>query len=389
MTATELTAARTYWHVSRSPENAFKIYPTSYTPQVVGIVWEMMAQFQTWFGKAPYLMYGIQQLPITPVSEQRDEVDWAKEAYPEFSDSCESQVGCTDSGWSVLQQTMLATVGHPKLALERVMAMPSGNFDGAAGDGHSLSNTIWYIATRPAVAYPLQLPSAGRNSSDENHGSPSAPNDYVLTDCNQPASCTDFVLDTIAGLYSCRQRMQWLITQRGKTQLEACASVAEVEHSEECGLCNPRVNASNSGDAMDAQSCPPCTSEQCESDLNRCPRYRRTFVCTEGRNVGGCAGAPWNLASDQCSDCCELTACLAFEATQAARQPPVLDTNDDTHNCPACEAAVYESRINQCPKDGTAPFLCYDGLSAGGCSTRPWITESRQCRKCCRVPHEG
>jgi hypothetical protein len=388
MTATELAAARTYWHVSRAPENEFKIYPIAYTPKVVGIVWEMMAQFQTWFGKAPYLMYGIQQLPITPVSEQRDNVDWAKEAYPEFSESCENGVECTNSGWSVLQQTMLATVGHPKLALERVLAMPSGNFGGAAGDGHSLSNTIWYIATRPAVAYPLQLPSKDLNRSGEYPAPPSAANEHVLTDCNQPGSCTDFVLDTIAGLYSCRQRIQWLITERGKTQLEACISVAELEHPEECGLCNP--NGTNASKPVEAsQNCPPCTREQCASDLNRCPRYRRTYVCTQGRNDGGCAPAPWDLSTDQCRDCCELTACPSFDAIQPARNPDDLLTVDETSNCPVCEAKVKNSRINQCPKDGAAPFLCYDGLNAGGCSTRPWIVDTRNCRKCCRVPHEG
>lgn len=384
MTATELQAARTYWHISHSPEQQVKIYPTAYTPKVVGIVWEMMAQFQTWFGKDAYLMYGIQQLPITPVSELRDEVEWSKEVYPEYSESCEDKVGCTTSGWSVTQMTMLATVGHPTLAMERVLKMPSENFDGPAGDGHSLSNTIWYIATRPEVEYPLHL-SSNETSSSHESGAPST-NEYVLTDCNMPDSCTDFVLDTIAGLYSCRQRIQWLITQRGKTQEEACTNVAGLEHATECGLCNPN-GTKPSTPAKARHVCPPCTDAQCQSDLNRCPRYQRTYVCTIGKNSGGCTGDSWDLSTDQCSDCCELTNCPPFDAIQPVVVPEEVVV-DEKVNCPPCTPDVCKSRTNQCPKSGSAPFLCYDGPSVGGCSTRPWDIQGRQCRKCCRVHPE-
>jgi Glycosyl hydrolase family 81 C-terminal domain len=384
MTATELTAARTYWHVSQSPENEVKIYPSEYTPKVVGIVWEMMAQFQTWFGNRPYLMYGIQLLPITPVSELRDTTEWAKEAYPDYSQSCEATEDCTGSGWSVLQISMLATVGHPKLAMERALAMPKGNFDGAAGDGHSLSNTLWYIATRPDVAYPLRLSNATSSSDDDAFVSPSSGDEYTLTNCNRPGKCTEFVLDTIAGLYSCRQRIQWLMWQRGKTELEACATVAGVENPKECGMCNPLGGNTSSIDEPPPFTCPPCTDKQCASDLNRCPRYKRTFVCTEGDDIGGCTGSPSDLAVDQCKDCCELTSCRLFDAIPSKPLPAeeIVDTSD---NCPPCEASVCKSRVNQCPKSGIAPFLCYDGLSTGGCATRPWKLDGRQCRKCCRV----
>ena len=45
MLATELRAARTYWHVTQSAfQGAVKIYPASYTSFVIGILWQMMAQ---------------------------------------------------------------------------------------------------------------------------------------------------------------------------------------------------------------------------------------------------------------------------------------------------------------------------------------------------------
>jgi len=58
-----------------------------------------MAQFQTWFGNAAFLAYGIQLLPLTPVSELRDNVTWAKELYNDLAKSCEGNTICFDQGW--------------------------------------------------------------------------------------------------------------------------------------------------------------------------------------------------------------------------------------------------------------------------------------------------
>ena len=55
--STELRSADRYWHVRKKKD---RIYPKEYTPAVVGMLWTMMAQFQTWFGSDPFLAYGIQ-----------------------------------------------------------------------------------------------------------------------------------------------------------------------------------------------------------------------------------------------------------------------------------------------------------------------------------------
>lgn len=343
----------------------------------------MMVQFQTWFGRAAYLMYGIQLLPLTPVSELRDDLEWSKQIYPEFAQSCEGDVGCTESGWSVLQIAMLATVGHPTLALERVLNLAKEQFDDAAGNGHSKSNTIWFVATRPEVDHPIHLQEDDTQTVNEHHGS-SVDSDNKLTDCHRPDSCSDFVLDTIAGLYSCRQRIQWLMTYMGKTQEAACSRVAGVENPVECGLCNPNGTVIDVAKKEHDQQleCPPCSEEECASDLNRCPRYQRTFVCTEGANRGGCSGSLWSVESDQCSTCCELTSCPRNDAIQA-----VHGTEDfkETADCPVCTPEMCHKKVNQCPLHG-APFLCYEGPSLGGCSPRPWqVTKQGQCTKCCRL----
>jgi len=58
--ATEVRSARTYWHVQSPDSGVARIYPEMYTPRVVGMVWSLLAQEQTWFGNEPYKSYGIQ-----------------------------------------------------------------------------------------------------------------------------------------------------------------------------------------------------------------------------------------------------------------------------------------------------------------------------------------
>ena len=58
-----------------------------------------MSQFQTWFGNSPFLVYGIQLLPLTPISEVRDNVQWVKQFYHDFAESCEENDVCFNQGW--------------------------------------------------------------------------------------------------------------------------------------------------------------------------------------------------------------------------------------------------------------------------------------------------
>jgi len=75
LTASELRSADRYWHVWHG-NNRRSVYPASYEPPCVGMMWDTMVQFQTWFGNSPFLACGIQLLPLTPVSERRDNEQW-------------------------------------------------------------------------------------------------------------------------------------------------------------------------------------------------------------------------------------------------------------------------------------------------------------------------
>ena len=81
--ALELRGAHTYYQVSSSDE----VYPPQYQAnKCVGILWTHLAQRQTWFGAAVYLVHGIQQLPATPVNEALLPAAWIAEELP---GSCE------------------------------------------------------------------------------------------------------------------------------------------------------------------------------------------------------------------------------------------------------------------------------------------------------------
>lgn len=324
LTATELRSTRRYYHVrdSSNANEALKIYPSEYNNHAIGMMWNTMAQYQTWFGGKPYLAVGIQLLPITPVSEHRDGVVWLGEMYPSFANTCAANKDCEENGWSLLQLASLATIGYSDEAFKGAQALSPSVFASAGGNGHSLTNTLWYIATRPIVDDPIKLgnatsdgttdetPSSSGNSTG--HGS-SKPKDahkhnlHILTHCYQPQVCTDYVLDTIADEYTCRQRIINLMDSMGQTQEDACFNVAKIQFPKQCGACVP--NATETSKAYRPQ-CPPCTVEQCESGLNVCPQFSQTFVCTSGSNKGGCSRFPWDVRSTQCSACCELSECL-------------------------------------------------------------------------------
>lgn len=390
LTATEIRSAQKYWHIKLNNRTEAMV-PKEYTNNVVGMVWSTMIQFGTWFGAAPYLPYGIQLLPLTPISEARDELDWVNEMYYPFSRACADFHQCTESGWAILQLAILATVGYPEEAAARVKELLPDSYENAGGNGQSKSNTLWYIATRPIVKNPVPIDQSDVRGSNETRPAPI----FVLSDCHKPETCTADVLDRKAGAYTCRERITWLITSVGSSQWEACSTVGG-EYQDSCGPCvpgpevpsnetstqSPTIPAENSKDSL---QCEPCTVEQCNSDLNRCPAFDRTFVCTHGPSKGGCSNSEWTLRHDQCTSCCEMTTCQKLKDEEAKKV--TKDGNPlDPPKCPPCKPSICYGKVNQCPLH-TAPYICLEGFSVGGCSATPWDTNSDigQCTECCEI----
>lgn len=141
---------------------------------------------------------------------------------------------------------MLAAVGHRDLAAQKADALPSVVFESAGGNGHSLTNTLWYIATRPDVDEPLRLEHLKTTSKQKENEEPTGgehanvpqPKPKHIT-CECEETCTKGSLDTKAGDYSCRQRIEWLVSAFGKSEIAACKQVGGAEWPNDCGSCDP------------------------------------------------------------------------------------------------------------------------------------------------------
>jgi len=170
LTAMEVSAANRFWHVWESstdkdmPTNAsvknvkphINTYPKQYPKHVVGMMYDTMASFQTWFAPEDVVSYGIQLIPLTAVAERRDDPEWSKLLYPAYAKSCkmanqENHGFCEDNGWSIVQTGLLAETGEIEDALEMASEIPKDIYYSDGGCGNSLSNTLWFVATRKKI----------------------------------------------------------------------------------------------------------------------------------------------------------------------------------------------------------------------------------------------
>lgn len=233
LTATEIRSTQQYWQIhSRGNNDSENSYPKQpYEAGVVGILWETMIHYTTWFGNSPYLIYGIQLLPLTPISEQRDNLEWAGEIYGRLAESCDNT--CVSEGWSVQIFALLASLGHMDEAVQSTLDLNPSVYVGPGGNGHSKSNTLWYISTRAAVAeheLPVDLPTL--------------PEVQILEiTCSQPTLCTSDYLETLVEDHTCRSRIEWVINAEDLSENAACSKVAG--EFDGCRNCNPLGQAYN------------------------------------------------------------------------------------------------------------------------------------------------
>jgi len=145
LTAMEVHGADTYWHVRQGSD----MYGDDFGHQVVGILWEHAATYQTWFGGAGYVVSGIQLLPFTPVMESFLKRDWVETDFAAYRAACDKDPVCA-KGWSwpaCLEQAVLDT----RQAQACLEALPANAFSSrnSAANGNSLTNSLHWIATRP------------------------------------------------------------------------------------------------------------------------------------------------------------------------------------------------------------------------------------------------
>ena len=131
-------------------------------------------------------------------------------------------------------------------------------------------------------------------------------------DCGCSETCTNAVLDSPAGGYTCGMRINWLMTNGGKSEREACVKVGKFEFPSICYGCDPTKCPKEAVFLPEKEiTCPPCDLKICTNHLlNRCPLLDAPYLCTEGTSMGGCSMIPWRLGLEggmSCSSCCLLT----------------------------------------------------------------------------------
>nr|BCB67680.1 beta-1,3-glucanase [Euglena gracilis] len=139
----EVHSTNYYWHV---PSN-MDIYPREFKHTIVGIVHDLIIEFQTYFGSAGFFVHGIQLLPITPVVHLMFHPFWVQWGYPRFHEYCSNDPFCTESGFvtfMIAEQAMIDKEG----AWEAALKLPDHVFslECAGGNGNSLTNTLYFIS---------------------------------------------------------------------------------------------------------------------------------------------------------------------------------------------------------------------------------------------------
>lgn len=125
----------------------------------------------------------------------------------------------------------MASIGNVDTAIEQAQLIPDQAFDSPGGNGHSMTNTLHYFATRPPVDDPVDL-------SDSNYTVVVQPQDSSsLLDCGVPETCTSGVLSAMASGYTCEERITWLMNWQGMDMAGACDMVGRAEFPNECGGC--------------------------------------------------------------------------------------------------------------------------------------------------------
>ncbi|WP_437732048.1 glycosyl hydrolase [Sorangium sp. So ce1335] len=133
--AVETASAQTYWQIPASST----VYDVPFKDNgAVGVLWSTKADFSTWFGAKPEYIYGIQMLPITPISESLLSKTWIEDTWPAMSDAAQS----AEDPWKGFLTAAHAVVDK-EAAWEEAQALTE------LDEGLSRTALLYWIATRP------------------------------------------------------------------------------------------------------------------------------------------------------------------------------------------------------------------------------------------------
>ncbi|WP_050433517.1 glycosyl hydrolase [Chondromyces crocatus] len=133
--AMEIDSTQRYWQV----RNADTIYPAPFRDfHAVGVLWGTKVDAVTFFGANPELVYGIQMIPFTPVSEALLNPAWIQDAWPQMASAATS----ASQGWRGFMY-----MAHG--VIDKNAAWSEASTLSSYDDGNSRTNTLYWLATRP------------------------------------------------------------------------------------------------------------------------------------------------------------------------------------------------------------------------------------------------
>lgn len=139
----EARAARTYWQM---PSDSTIYEPVFAANKMTGQVAATKVSYTTWFGPQPEHMHLINMIPFTPITPAFISPDYVRDEYPVLQKQAFDRVtDPIEDRWRGYADLDLAII-DPVHAWDEVRKLTF--FD----DGSSLTNSLYWIATRAAAA---------------------------------------------------------------------------------------------------------------------------------------------------------------------------------------------------------------------------------------------
>jgi len=146
LAAMELRSAKQYWQIIPYKRGSASYGLPFDKNGCVGVLWSTKVDYATWFGAKDEYIHGIQMLPFTPYSEYLITDDWMQYTLSQSPLAQRLASRDIEEPWKGLIIMAEATINKEK-AWEKVWALTK--FD----NGNSLSNMLYWIATRPPSRY--------------------------------------------------------------------------------------------------------------------------------------------------------------------------------------------------------------------------------------------
>lgn len=136
MLATEMRSGFKYWQIEKQSDT----YPSAFAKNgLAAVVWSTKVDKTTWFGSNVEYAYGIQAMPVTPITELWLRPEWLADTQTVWGPAMDT---ATEQWRGIL--LMMAAINQPADAWKNANLLTL--FD----NGNSKTNVLYWIATRPS-----------------------------------------------------------------------------------------------------------------------------------------------------------------------------------------------------------------------------------------------